>query len=498
MAADDSVPDLAPQPLPGSAPDSGPRADDSRGMRLVCEVRRWMRVHPFAVDTALALAAFLAIVAAAAATPHGPEIRPRLGERDVEPLTVLLAALACGALTLRRRAPLPVLGAATLATVLGMITDPPADVAPHGHRAPIVVAAIIALYTVADRTDRVTGVRAGAATVVVLTASGMLLGGRAWYAQENFGIFAWTALAAAAGEAMRSRRAFVDAIRERAERAERTREEEALRRVAEERMRIARELHDVVAHHIALVNVQAGVASHVMDQRPDQAKEALAHVREASRHALDELQATVGLLRQSGESPAPTEPAPGLGVLDELVEGFTRAGLAVSVSVTGARPEAGAAPDLPSALDLTAYRVVQEALTNVQKHVGTGAQAEVAIDIAPSLLEITVTDDGAAPGPGGLPAGVASGGESGAGGGGGHGLIGMRERVAALHGSCETGPLRDGGFRVRVRLPLPPAHQRDTRGAQEARSAPPRRSPDVPHPARRNQAAAHPQEGTPT
>src|ERR671910_3655439 len=109
-------------------------------------------------------------------------------------------------------------------------------------------------------------------------------------------------MAAAAGDAVRSRRAFVDAIREGADGAKRTRGEAARRRVAEERLRIARDLHDVVAHHIALVNVQAGVAAHVMDKRPDQAKEALAHVREASRSALNELQATVGLLRQSGES----------------------------------------------------------------------------------------------------------------------------------------------------------------------------------------------------
>ncbi|MBO0518169.1 histidine kinase dimerization/phosphoacceptor domain-containing protein, partial [Streptomyces beijiangensis] len=164
-----------------------------------------------------------------------------------------------------------------------------------------------------------------------LVGSAVLFGPGPWYAQENLGILAWTGLAAAAGEAVRSRRAFIDAMRERAERAERTREEEARRRVAGERMRIARALHDVVAHHIALVNVQAGVASRVMDQRPDQAKQALAHVREASRHALDELQTTVGLLRQSGESTAPTEPAPGLEVLDELVEGFVRAGLTVDV-----------------------------------------------------------------------------------------------------------------------------------------------------------------------
>jgi signal transduction histidine kinase len=442
------------------------------------DVRQWMRAHPYVVDALIALGAFVAILLGAAAESAGHQVRPRFGEREVAPQTALLAALACGVLVLRRRAPMPVLCITGLVTVVGLVVEPRVGASAEGHRAPIVIAAIIALYTVSNRTDRVTSVRVGAVTVGVLTAAGMLLGSRPWYTQDNLATFAWTGLAAAAGEAVRSRRAFVDAIRERAERAERTREEEARRRVAEERMRIARELHDVVAHHIALVNVQAGVASHVMDQRPDQAKEALAHVREASRHALNELQATVGLLRQSGESTAPTEPAPGLGVLDELVDGFTRAGLSISVDVT-TEPEPEAEAGLPSAVDLTAYRVVQEALTNVQKHVGTGAHAVVRIVTRPGALEITVIDDGVGAGDSegtaetpeaaetagtavsGTPpeqaaaadAGGTGGGETGR---GGHGLMGMRERAAALHGVCETGPLADGGFRVYVRLPIRP------------------------------------------
>lgn len=295
---------------------------------------------------------------------------------------------------------------------------------------------VIALYTIAARTDRPTTWRVGLLTMAALTAAAMFFGSAPWYSQENFGVFAWTGMASAAGDAVRSRRAFVDAIRERAERAERTREEEARRRVAEERLRIARDLHDVVAHHIALVNVQAGVAAHVMDKRPDQAKQALAHVREASRSALNELRATVGLLRQSGDPEAPTEPAPGLAVLDALVETVRRAGLPVEVACA-----TGDGPPLPAAVDLAAYRVIQEALTNVRKHAGPGAKAEVSVVRVGATAEVMVLDNG-------------RGNPDGGGEGGGHGLLGMRERVTALGGTLAAGPRYGGGFRVHAILPV--------------------------------------------
>ncbi|MGY1435192.1 sensor histidine kinase [Streptomyces reniochalinae] len=424
------------------------------------DIRERLRAHPYAVDALIAAGALVCILLGAATEPHGPDGQPRFAERDVTAQTALLATLSCGVLALRRRAPMPVLLLTSLVSVVALIAGSPGSASSSDRQASLVVAPVIALYTVSNTTDRRTSWQVGAVTVGALTAVAMIFGARPWYAQENLGVLAWTALAAAVGEAVRNRRAFVDAIRERAERAERTREEEARRRVAEERMRIARELHDVVAHHIALVNVQAGVASHVMDKRPDQAKQALAHVRDASRHALAELQTTVGLLRQSGESTAPTEPAPGLEVLQELVDGFRHAGLSVSVAAPALAP--GAAP-LSSAVDLTAYRVVQEALTNVQKHAGTGAFAQVRIRRDVEALDITVVDDGAGGGEsaeGGAVEPVpdesgtavpAAGGETGS---GGHGLVGMRERAAALHGACETGPLPGGGFRVHVRLPL--------------------------------------------
>ncbi|WKX69895.1 sensor histidine kinase [Streptomyces sp. XD-27] len=414
---------------------------------------RWLSAHPRAFDSALALGVFTMILVGTLSSAQYVKVPP------IGPAFLVASSVASGSLVLRSRFPRGVLAVTSAVTIAEIVATGRGD----SPRSAIVLSVVVALYTVASRTDRPTTWRIGAATVAVITGTGMVFGVGPWYAQENLGMFAWTGMAAAVGDAVRSRRAFVAAIEERAVRAERSREEEARRRVAEERLRIARDLHDVVAHHIALVNVQAGVASHVMDSRPDQAKQALAHVREASRSALDELRATVGLLRQYGDPAAPTEPAPGLGVLDQLVDGFVRAGLRVEVAM---EPADGPGP-LAATVDLTAYRVVQEALTNVHKHAGPQAKAEVRIVRAPGLLEITVVDDGAgttadADGdPDGAPdRGPVRGADCGAGcgdpvgGGGGHGLIGMCERIAALRGDCEAGPRPEGGFRVRARLPL--------------------------------------------
>ncbi|MFD7560686.1 sensor histidine kinase [Streptomyces sp. NPDC059835] len=393
-----------------------------------------MRAHPLATDAVLAFGAFVAMVVGSFADPHGPHGQPTFGTRTPEPFSLLLMLLGAVALVFRRRHPREVLAVTCGLTLVELTTGEP--------RAPVAMSAVISLYTVAALTDRPTTWKVGLLTMAGLTGVAMLAGPMPWYAQENIGIFAWTGMAAAAGDAVRSRRAFVDAIRERAERAERTREEEARRRVAEERLRIARDLHDVVAHHIALVNVQAGVAAHVMDKRPDQAKEALAHVRDASRSALNELRATVGLLRQSGDPEAPTEPAPGLAVLDELADTFRHAGLPVRVMVE-LGGDRGAEP-LPAAVDLAAYRVIQEALTNVRKHAGAGAKAEVSVVRVGPSVEVTVLDDGGEPSMGAGGA-VASG--------GGHGLLGMRERATALGGSCFSGPRFGGGYRVHAILP---------------------------------------------
>ncbi|MEU9574402.1 histidine kinase [Streptomyces massasporeus] len=395
-------------------------------MSTLARAKHQAKAHPLALDAILALAVLVCMVAGSFVEPrHRDSVSWVL--RTPDPLSLLLMTLGAAALVFRRRAPMAVLALTGTLSVIESVTGDP--------RAPVAMSAVIALYTVASTTDRPTTWRVGLLTMAVLTGAAMAAGPLPWYAQENLGIFAWTGIGATAGDAVRSRRAFVQAIRERAERAERTREEEARRRVAEERLRIARDLHDVVAHHIALVNVQAGVAAHVMDKRPDQAKEALAYVREASRSALGELRATVGLLRQSGDPEAPTEPAPGLDRLDELSGTFRSAGLHVEV----ARADQGTT--LPAAVDLAAYRIIQEALTNVQKHAGPQAKAEVSVVRVGPNIEITVLDDG-------------SGENETQDGGGGHGLLGMRERVGALRGTLTTGPRYGGGFRVHAILPI--------------------------------------------
>ncbi|MEV0395728.1 sensor histidine kinase [Polymorphospora rubra] len=330
--------------------------------------------------------------------------------------------VACAAVAVRRRWPLPALAVAALAAAVG-----------GGEGS--MIAVLVTVYTVSVRTDRRTAWIGGTAATV-LTAAGALVGtGGAVPPVDLFGLLVWTALGASVGDAVRNRRAYVDAMRERAERAERTREEEAQRRVVAERIRIARELHDVVAHHIALVNAQAGVAVHLMDRHPTLAREALGHIRDTSGVALDELRATVGLLRQSGDPAAPREPAPGLAGLDDLVASFARAGLVVDVR------RSGQVVPLPPLVELSAYRITQEALTNVHKHARTG-RAEVDLCYEPDRVRVTVRDDGPARS---RPDGAARA---------GHGLIGMRERVDAVGGTFRAGPRPGGGFEVAVELVL--------------------------------------------
>ncbi len=217
--------------------------------------------------------------------------------------------------------------------------------------------------------------------------------------------------------------------------------------MAEERVRIARELHDLVAHQITLANAQATVAAHFFDSNPEQTRTSLAELVRTTRNALDELRATVGLLRQPDDAAEPTGPAPELAQVPALLESFRRAGLAVSMH------EDGTARPLPPAVDLTAYRIIQEALTNVTKHAPTGS-AQVRLAWHRDHVAVTVTDDGGGSRtqPERPP---------------GYGLIGLRERATAVGGTLTAGARAQGGFVVAARLPLPAAENtaRRTDGA---------------------------------
>jgi signal transduction histidine kinase len=225
---------------------------------------------------------------------------------------------------------------------------------------------------------------------------------------------------------------------------ERSRAEALRRRASEDRLQMARDLHDVVAHNIAVINVQANTALHLMDRQPERAAAALATINDVSKQALVELRSVLGVLRDvdsGGVTGAPRAPAPGLARLGDLVDNAAAAGLAVHVE------EDGQPAPLPADVDLTAYRIIQEALTNSARHSG-GSTATVRLGYGDGTLLVEVDDDGA-PGPArpARPAPAAANGS-------GHGIAGMTERATALGGSLEAGPRPQGGFGVRARLPL--------------------------------------------
>jgi signal transduction histidine kinase len=288
---------------------------------------------------------------------------------------------------------------------------------------------IISAYTVGAHSaglDRLLGflsIMVGVTTVAVVgipdATTGNIAAAGATYAAAFF-----------LGIAMRNRRLYMEQLEERTALLERERDEEAKRAVADERLRIAQELHDVVAHSMGVIAVQAAVGSHVIEQDPVEAKRSLDAIAATSRSSLTEIRRLLGVLRSDGEGGY--EPAPALTDLDALFADVDAAGLPVTVRVDGERTE------LPPGVDLTAYRIVQEALTNVLKHAGP-AHATVTIGYEPGALRLEITDDGR--------------GVNGRGPGTGHGLLGMRERVAVYGGSLDVGPLTGGGFRVRAHLP---------------------------------------------
>jgi signal transduction histidine kinase len=237
----------------------------------------------------------------------------------------------------------------------------------------------------------------------------------------------------------------------------RSRAEELRRRASEERLRMARDLHDVVAHNIAVINVQANTALHLMERQPERARSALVTINEVSKQALVELRSILGVLRDvdaGGTAVASRAPAAGLARLGDLVDHAADAGLAVRVEEDGQRAA------LPADVDLTAYRIIQEALTNSARHSG-GGQATVRLGYGHDALRIEVDDDGR-PSVGGRPAAPANG--------SGHGIAGMTERAAALGGTLEAGPRRQGGFEVRAWLPLREHREQEPAGPGHAGS----------------------------
>ena len=343
-------------------------------------------------------------------------------------LAYFLIALCFLPLGLRRRYPYSVLAVVTAVAALWEIVPHPGALTQ--------LAVLIAVYTVATlEKDRLkVGAAALAACAAMLVVSLPVFGNPFWLV-EFARIVLMFGFAAVLGDATRNRRAYIEEVEQRAIQAERTHEEEAMRRVDEERLRIARELHDITAHSLSIIAVQSGAALHVIDDRPAEARSALQAIRTTSKEALQELRDVLGVLRGEGEVDAPRAPNTGLAHLPELVFQMEKAGIEVAVDTDG--DLAG----LPAVVDASAYRVVQEALTNVLRHAGP-ARAVVSVQLEPHRLDVAVTDDGTGPPKGWKP---------------GHGTAGMRERTSALGGTFESGPGASGGFRVAARYPLPPS-----------------------------------------
>src|SRR6476469_4346743 len=297
------------------------------------------------------------------------------------------------------------------------------------------IAVGVALYAVADAGHVRTGIGAIVAVVGGFLGIGVVLGrGHVFDLVTALWFAGWLVASLILGETTRSRRAHLEEVEQRALEAERSREDEARRRAGEERIRIAREIHDVLAHRISMISVQSGVGAHLLDRDPDQARQALVAVNQASKEALQELRATLGLLRQ-GDGPEPRSPAPGLAQLEGVMASTTAAGVDVRLEVSG-QPRV-----LPTSVDLAAYRIIQESLTNVIRH-ARAARARIAIAYSHAEVVIEIEDDGRGLDGNGPPPGR------------GHRLPGVGGRGAAPRGDLEAGPLAAGGFGVRARLPL--------------------------------------------
>jgi signal transduction histidine kinase len=397
-------------------------------MKTRGQVHEAVRRHRMAVD--LVLAAAVLLIVYLMASKH-TEATWSAG-KQTGPI-IALEALIFVMLLMRRGRPVLALAVIVASATLVMLL--------LKGWSPVAIVAVVAVFTVSVKNDRRIAVLAGVGSGCCLVFGGALRTGD-WLSSDSISTLAWCGFAAALGQAIQSQKAYVAAIEERARRAEQTREEEAGRRVIEERLRIARELHDVVAHHIAVIQVQSGVVDHLLTDRPDAAREALGHVRRSSKMVLEELSGLLDVLRQPDDPLTPTEPAPGLTRLTSLIDQFAASGLKVDWSISGT-PQA-----LPTAVDLVAYRLIQEGLTNAHKH-GTGS-AEMVLGFEPGVLVISLVNRvavsvGAGGGPGEVPDAAPSL---------GHGLSGMHERAHAVGGSVSAARQPDGNWRVAARLPL--------------------------------------------
>ena len=388
-----------------------------------------LRSRPAVADAVLAVVVFVFAAPAEWFAPPGPR-HPRW--------LVLEVLLSCTVLAWRRRRPLAVAAVQVVLVAVALATDP---------ARPFVPGMVVALYTVARYQPLKRAITLSLASALALVLVSLLARGAWVWDDIQTLLVVWPALATATGVARRAQREQVESAEDRAIRAEAARDEEARRQVAEERLRIARDLHDIVAHQIAVIGVQAGVAAQQLRTAPDDAETALGHVRVASREVLTELGAMLNVLRRPED--APTEPIPGLDRAPSLFRTFENAGLPLRVTVTG-RPR-----ELASSVGLTAYRVLQESLTNAQKH-GDGSMAEVELSWTEDALQLDVrnqVDGGAGAGPTarGEPSRRAAVPPTGT----GNGLLGMTERAHAVGGSLTAQRTSGGVFLVRAVLPAP-------------------------------------------
>jgi signal transduction histidine kinase len=388
---------------------------------MFIRLRRLARQHPDLVDAAVAVALACLLGFLGADRPVGDPL-PVLG-------ALAFAAVALP-LTIRRRNPYAAL-AGTLVLLGVAYAFSPSNTAAYPPAIPV-LPSVLALYTVGTVGSRRLTLAVGAATLVVYLALDLAILQPSHVIQEIVHSVAWVVGSLALGSAVSNRRAYVDQFRQRAIQAERSKEEEAQHRVYEERIRIARDVHDGVAHALASISIQAGAGSAVFDSDPEGAREALKAIRSASASALSDLRATLGLLRH--QEGAVDEIGFDVEVVERLAEVLRAEGIRISVH-QGGHPRA-----LGGEVGTAAQRILQEALTNVLRH-SEAREVEIGLDFIGDKVILIVSDDGK--GPATAPKEPP-----------GYGLVGMRERAIAVGGSLEYGPREGGGFYVQAALPL--------------------------------------------